>query len=80
MKFSAAAILMIAPLFALALPLNLTRRQGEAEATCPPEVNQATIDLIKGFEGFVASPEPDPIGLPTVGKCSLTLRFWTSMN
>jgi lysozyme len=23
--------------------------------------------LIKGFEGFVARPAPDPIGLPTVG-------------
>jgi lysozyme len=30
-------------------------------------VNAATISLIKEFEGFVASPEPDPIGLPTVG-------------
>jgi GH24 family phage-related lysozyme (muramidase) len=25
------------------------------------------VTLIKGFEGFVASPSPDPIGLPTVG-------------
>ncbi|KAH6907660.1 lysozyme, partial [Coprinopsis sp. MPI-PUGE-AT-0042] len=33
----------------------------------PPAVNTATIDLIKLSEGFVASPEPDPIGLPTVG-------------
>lgn len=32
-----------------------------------PNVNAATVALIKEFEGFVASPEPDPIGLPTVG-------------
>ncbi|KAF8959137.1 lysozyme-like domain-containing protein [Flammula alnicola] len=37
-------------------------------ATCgPPAVNAATISLIKQFEGFVPSPAPDPIGLPTVG-------------
>ncbi|KAF8971197.1 glycoside hydrolase family 24 protein, partial [Flammula alnicola] len=32
----------------------------------------ATDSLIQQFEGFVASPKPDPIGLPTVGfghKC-----------
>jgi len=36
---------------------------------CPPpaSVNAATIALIKQAEGFVASPAPDPIGLPTVG-------------
>lgn len=33
----------------------------------PPEVNAATVALIKEFEGFVKSPAPDPIGLPTVG-------------
>ncbi|KIM42248.1 glycoside hydrolase family 24 protein [Hebeloma cylindrosporum] len=32
-----------------------------------PAVNAATVSLIKQFEGFVASPAPDPIGLPTVG-------------
>ena len=32
-----------------------------------PAVNEATLELIKEFEGFVASPEPDPVGLPTVG-------------
>ncbi|KUJ19003.1 lysozyme-like protein [Mollisia scopiformis] len=32
-----------------------------------PSVNAATISLIKSFEGFVASPGSDPIGLPTVG-------------
>ncbi|KAF8149503.1 glycoside hydrolase family 24 protein, partial [Crassisporium funariophilum] len=34
--------------------------------------NDATIALIKQFEGFVASPKPDPIGLATAGfghKC-----------
>ncbi|KAF8248969.1 lysozyme-like protein [Wilcoxina mikolae CBS 423.85] len=37
-------------------------------STCgPPNINAATIDLIKSFEGFVASPSPDPVGLPTVG-------------
>ncbi|KAJ1846830.1 hypothetical protein IWW55_001785 [Coemansia sp. RSA 2706] len=30
-------------------------------------VNQATLNLIEEFEGFVAKPSPDPIGLPTVG-------------
>ncbi|TFK24185.1 glycoside hydrolase family 24 protein, partial [Coprinopsis marcescibilis] len=32
-----------------------------------PDINSATVNLIQDFEGFVASPEPDPIGLPTVG-------------
>ncbi|KAF9465997.1 glycoside hydrolase family 24 protein [Collybia nuda] len=36
-------------------------------ACAPPAVNAATVSLIKEFEGFVASPSPDPIGLPTVG-------------
>ncbi|KAF2198014.1 family 24 glycoside hydrolase [Delitschia confertaspora ATCC 74209] len=39
----------------------------EARACTSPSVNTATVDLIKEFEGFVASPAPDPIGLPTVG-------------
>ncbi|KAJ1946475.1 hypothetical protein FBU59_002022 [Linderina macrospora] len=30
-------------------------------------VNAATLNLIKEFEGFVSKPSPDPIGLPTVG-------------
>ncbi|KAJ7659396.1 lysozyme-like domain-containing protein [Mycena rosella] len=42
--------------------------------TCgAPGANDATISLIKHFEGFVPSPAPDPIGLPTVGfghKCT----------
>ncbi|KAF9524121.1 glycoside hydrolase family 24 protein [Crepidotus variabilis] len=32
-----------------------------------PVVNAATVALIKQYEGFVAKPAPDPIGLPTVG-------------
>ncbi|KAJ7198995.1 glycoside hydrolase family 24 protein, partial [Mycena pura] len=35
-------------------------------------VNAAVFTAIKGFEGFVPSPKPDPIKLPTVGyghKC-----------
>ncbi|KAF2876172.1 glycoside hydrolase family 24 protein [Massariosphaeria phaeospora] len=39
----------------------------EARQCTGPNVNAATVALIKEFEGFVASPEPDPIGLPTVG-------------
>ncbi|KDR74978.1 hypothetical protein GALMADRAFT_268528 [Galerina marginata CBS 339.88] len=41
-----------------------------AQGATPP--NAATVSLIKSFEGFVASPKPDPIGLPTAGfghKC-----------
>ncbi|CAK9786279.1 lysozyme-like protein [Cutaneotrichosporon oleaginosum] len=30
-------------------------------------LNPMGMDLIKDFEGFVASPSPDPIGHPTVG-------------
>ncbi|KAJ9635932.1 hypothetical protein H2199_008286 [Coniosporium tulheliwenetii] len=36
-------------------------------APAAPDVNAATVALIKEFEGFVRSPAPDPIGLPTVG-------------
>jgi GH24 family phage-related lysozyme (muramidase) len=39
----------------------------EARACIGPTVNAATIALLKEFEGFVERPEPDPIGLPTVG-------------
>jgi len=39
----------------------------EARACTGPTINAATIALIKEFEGFVKSPAPDPIGLPTVG-------------
>ncbi|KAF9445222.1 glycoside hydrolase family 24 protein [Macrolepiota fuliginosa MF-IS2] len=39
----------------------------EERACAPPDVNAATVNLIKQFEGFVASPQNDPVGLPTVG-------------
>ncbi|KAJ3558852.1 hypothetical protein NP233_g11412 [Leucocoprinus birnbaumii] len=38
-----------------------------ASSCSPKTVNTATINLIKKYEGFVASPAPDPVGLPTVG-------------
>jgi len=38
-----------------------------ASGCVAPAVNSATIALIKNFEGFVPSPAPDPVGLPTVG-------------
>ncbi|CAA7266089.1 unnamed protein product [Cyclocybe aegerita] len=57
---------------ALKLPSGLC--PGHADFKCclpaacgPPPVNGATVNLIKEFEGFVPTPEPDPIGLPTVG-------------
>lgn len=40
----------------------LTKRACDA-----PDVNDDTLELIKKWEGFVASPEPDPVGYPTVG-------------
>ncbi|KAJ7440895.1 lysozyme-like domain-containing protein [Mycena latifolia] len=39
---------------------------------CPTSVNSAVFTALKGFEGFVPSPKPDPVKLPTVGyghKC-----------
>lgn len=39
----------------------------QSRACTGPNVNAATVSLIKEFEGFVPSPAPDPIGLPTVG-------------
>ncbi|KXN82840.1 Lysozyme [Leucoagaricus sp. SymC.cos] len=37
-------------------------------SSCSPKaVNSATIALIKKYEGFVSSPSPDLVGLPTVG-------------
>ncbi|KAI9503840.1 hypothetical protein GGI26_005454 [Coemansia sp. RSA 1358] len=39
---------------------------GSSSSYCKT-VNQAGINLITEFEGFVARPSPDPIGLPTVG-------------
>ncbi|KAF2821209.1 family 24 glycoside hydrolase [Ophiobolus disseminans] len=53
---------MLIPTLTLALASPLQIRQCTG-----PSVNAATIALIKEFEGFVASPAPDPIGLPTVG-------------
>ncbi|KAF5339982.1 hypothetical protein D9611_012414 [Ephemerocybe angulata] len=47
---------------------------GETCAANAPILNGATIDLIKSFEGFVASPKPDPIGVPTVGFGHLCQR------
>ena len=32
-----------------------------------PDINSASLDLIKEFEGFVPSPYYDPVGYPTVG-------------
>ncbi|PVI03779.1 glycoside hydrolase family 24 protein [Periconia macrospinosa] len=54
-------------LFSLALASLATSSPIEQRACTGPNINAATIALIKEFEGFVASPEPDPIGLPTVG-------------
>uniref|UniRef100_A0A8H7XNQ1 Glycoside hydrolase family 24 protein n=1 Tax=Psilocybe cubensis TaxID=181762 RepID=A0A8H7XNQ1_PSICU len=49
-------------------PSNFVCCFPSATSSCaPPAVNAATLALIKQFEGFVASPAPDPIGLPTVG-------------
>lgn len=48
--------------FAAPAPAELEARQ-----CVGPAINAATISLIKEFEGFVKSPAPDPIGLPTVG-------------
>ncbi|KAJ1931701.1 hypothetical protein FBU59_006624, partial [Linderina macrospora] len=39
---------------------------GSSSSYCK-SVNAASLNLIKEFEGFVKSPAPDPIGLPTVG-------------
>ncbi|PPR00136.1 hypothetical protein CVT24_008938 [Panaeolus cyanescens] len=56
--------------------LQVTALPSSTVAACTgPTVNSATVSAIKGFEGFVASPAPDPIGLPTVGyghKCRNT--------
>ncbi|KAE8447053.1 hypothetical protein EG329_011188 [Mollisiaceae sp. DMI_Dod_QoI] len=48
-------------------PANIQCCTSSKGGCTPPPVNTATISLIKSFEGFVAKPEPDPIGLPTVG-------------
>ncbi|KAJ1737720.1 hypothetical protein LPJ78_005926 [Coemansia sp. RSA 989] len=38
------------------------------------KLNSAGVNLIAQWEGFVASPKPDPIGLPTVGYGHLCQR------
>ncbi|KAF1948181.1 lysozyme [Byssothecium circinans] len=57
-QFFPLALALISP--AISAPL-------EQRACVGPSINDATIALIKEFEGFVKSPAPDPIGLPTVG-------------
>lgn len=57
---------------ALACAFTATASPLNTRACTGPNVNSATVSLIKQFEGFVASPEPDPVGYPTVGyghKC-----------
>jgi lysozyme len=61
MHFST-CLLTLSTLFATTLSSPLAPR-----ACTGPPINAATLALIKEFEGFVASPAPDPIGLPTVG-------------
>ncbi|KAJ2552388.1 hypothetical protein IWW35_002355 [Coemansia sp. RSA 1878] len=39
---------------------------GSSDSYCK-KINSAGVNLIAQWEGFVASPKPDPIGLPTVG-------------
>lgn len=51
----------------LFLSVNALPATNEARQCTGPNVNAATVSLIKEFEGFVPSPAPDPIGLPTVG-------------
>ncbi|KAF2181601.1 glycoside hydrolase family 24 protein [Zopfia rhizophila CBS 207.26] len=53
--------------FGLALLPSAFASPIEQRACTGPAVNDATVALIKEFEGFVPKPEPDPIGLPTVG-------------
>jgi len=59
---SLVAVASLVAVQAVAVPV-----EEEARACAPPAVNTATVNLIKEFEGFVARPSPDPIGLPTVG-------------
>ncbi|KAJ2714117.1 hypothetical protein H4R19_001894 [Coemansia spiralis] len=42
-------------------------RKCAAENQYCKQLNRAGVALVKQWEGFVASPSPDPIGLPTVG-------------
>lgn len=50
----------------LLLTLSDLDFQTVGRACDPLPVNAATVNLIKQFEGFVASPKPDPVGKPTV--------------
>ncbi|EFR05120.1 lysozyme [Nannizzia gypsea CBS 118893] len=57
-----------ATLLLLAIPAVAQPSASKFKRDCiGPDVNEATISLIKHFEGFVPRPAPDPIGLPTVG-------------
>jgi hypothetical protein len=61
-------ITMHFPLLPTLLLLSTATASPLIQRACTgPSVNAATVALIKEFEGFVASPAPDPIGLPTVG-------------
>ena len=60
------AVLAFIP-FTISVPIKGDFSALEARACIGPDVNAATITLIKQFEGFVPKPAPDPIGLPTVG-------------
>ncbi|KAF7726818.1 hypothetical protein EC973_008419 [Apophysomyces ossiformis] len=51
-------------IFAFAVILTLLF---DCEGAACSGVNQATLNLIESFAGFVPSPKPDPVGLPTVG-------------
>ena len=50
---------------------------GGGGSSCgPPPINDATVDLIKDFEGFVRSPKPDPskfLAIPVPPFPSLSL-------
>lgn len=54
-------------LFSLAFLPSVLSSPIEARACVGPNINDDTVALIKEFEGFVKSPAPDPINLPTVG-------------
>ncbi|CAO2653442.1 Nn.00g028530.m01.CDS01 [Neocucurbitaria sp. VM-36] len=59
--------LLLLPLLAIIFSSATSSPLHQTRQCTGPNVNAATISLIKEFEGFVASPAPDPIGLPTVG-------------
>lgn len=48
--------------------LNILAITAVAQAACiGPPVNQATVDLVAGFEGFRPSVYTDPVGKATIG-------------